>query len=116
MRLRKMVGEVKTETAMLGSEQREFERLEDRVRQLEKDNAEVRGELKFANHVVDIRHQQGRFESDIESEKGSRARANSETTQTLAAMDARLRVVERSVWLGTGGIIAVQIAIAYFSK
>lgn len=48
--------------------------------------------------------QVGRIESDIESEKGTRSRAN-------ADLEIRLRSVERSNWMGVGALALLQIIL-----
>lgn len=48
-----------------------------------------------------------RIVADIESEKGTRARANAEH-------DVRLRAVERAMYVGIGAIALLQIGLGVF--
>lgn len=50
-----------------------------------------------------------RIISDIESEKGTRSRASRELSEAVTALDKRLRLVEKSIWIAFGLLLAAQI-------
>lgn len=59
---------------------------------------------KLAERVSVLEASLSRIESDIESEKGTRNRLATD-------FEARIRSLERTIWKGTGAIIAIQIAV-----
>lgn len=50
-----------------------------------------------------------RLVSDQESEKRTRANANSIINQKLDTLDERGRKVERLIWMGLGGLAVLQV-------
>lgn len=61
----------------------------------------------LSERIVILETQVHRIVSDIESEKGTRSRANSN-------LDDRLRKVERTIYLATGGLAVLNIILAWF--
>jgi hypothetical protein len=73
--------------------------IEERVTSLEK-------------HFLVLDSQVHRIVADIESEKGTRARLNIALTDSIDGMDKRLRLVERSIWIGFGALGVIQFFLA----
>lgn len=59
--------------------------------------------------VIVMEAQVARIVSDIESEKGTRARAARELSDSIVTIDKRLRLVEKSIWIAFGLLLAAQI-------
>lgn len=55
--------------------------------------------------------QMERIVSDIESEKATRARVNSEIISQLQAIDQAQRKIEKIIWTGLGGLGVLQFAL-----
>jgi len=55
--------------------------------------------------------QLGRIVSDIESEKGTRSRLNSEFTHRLDQIDAQQRKLERIIYMGLGALGILQFLL-----
>lgn len=70
--------------------------------------------------VVEVRID--RMVSDIESEKGTRARANERLSNQIEALDKRLTRHDRLIWMAAGVLAALNIAtvvltaLSYFKK
>ena len=63
--------------------------------------------------MLNLHEQQlGRLLSDIESEKGTRARLNAEFTRRLDAIDASQRKLERIIYMAAGGLAVLQYLIS----
>lgn len=63
--------------------------------------------------ILIINTQLGRIISDIESEKATRARTSAAHTESLEALDKRLRVVEKSIWIAFGILAAIQVLLKF---
>jgi hypothetical protein len=63
-------------------------------------------------HFLVLDSQVRRIVADIESEKGTRARLNVTLTDSIESMDKRLRLVERSIWIGFGALGVIQFFLA----
>lgn len=61
--------------------------------------------------MTKVELQVGRIASDIESEKDSRARANSEILSQLRAIDTAQRKQEKMLWGGAGGLAVLQFLV-----
>jgi len=66
--------------------------------------------------VAVLEAQVGRITSDIESEKGTRARANSEIMETLKDIVRDQRKMEKIIYGGLGGLAALQFIIPLLFK
>lgn len=63
--------------------------------------------------ILVINTQLGRIVSDIESEKATRARVSASHTSSLEALEKRLRIVEKSIWIGFGALAAIQVFLKF---
>jgi hypothetical protein len=61
--------------------------------------------------VLILETQVQRIVSDIESEKGTRTRANQNVLDLMDVLDKRLRWVEKSIWIGFGLLLAAQVLL-----
>ena len=61
--------------------------------------------------VLVLETQLERIVSDIESEKGTRARVSQSLFDSMSALDKRLRLVEKSIWIGFGLLLAAQVLL-----
>ena len=59
-------------------------------------------------HFLVLETQVNRIVSDIQSEKATRNRSNVALTKAIEAIDKRVRVLEKSIWIGFGLLAAVQ--------
>lgn len=57
-----------------------------------------------------------RIVSDIESEKGTRARVNSDIIAQLHAIDTTQRKLEKMLWMGIGGLAVLQFLVPMVIK
>lgn len=60
---------------------------------------------RLERYQVRTEAQMDRIVSDIESEKGTRARSN-------ADLELRMRCVEKALWKGAGAIMALQVVLS----
>lgn len=75
----------------------------------------------IADKPIDVRvavleTQVDRIVSDLESEKGTRARVNIEINDKLDKIDDRGRKTERIIWMGLGGLGVLQFVIPVLFK
>lgn len=61
--------------------------------------------------ILDV--QVNRIVADIESEKETRNRVNQDLVVLLENQDKRLRIVEKSVWIGFGILAAIQVLLKF---
>lgn len=58
--------------------------------------------------VLIIHYQQQRIVSEVESEKGTRARLNADMLSGVRELEKRVRLLERAIWSGIGIILFVE--------
>lgn len=75
--------------------------------------SELKGAMLHERRIVMLEVQFNRFVADAESEKRTRAEVNREIKTALQAIDNRLRLTERAVWLGMGGLFVAQFVATY---
>lgn len=92
--------------SMLESEHRDLRELDKRISVLETQFA-------FERRISNTEIQQARFVSDLESEKGTRVRINAQLDNDIRSLGTRMSAVEKSVWMGVGILIAVQVLLNY---
>ena len=61
--------------------------------------------------VLILETQIERIIADIESEKGTRSRATQSLFEAMETLDKRLRLVEKSIWVGFGLLLAAQLLL-----
>jgi hypothetical protein len=66
--------------------------------------------------VAILETQIGRISSDIESEKGTRARINDRIMESLSTIDAAQRKTEKILWTGLGALGVLQFVIPLLFK
>lgn len=66
--------------------------------------------------IAILETQMGRIVSDIESEKDTRARVNSEIMESLRAIDSAQRKTEKIIWSGLGALAVLQFALSVIFK
>lgn len=62
--------------------------------------------------ITELEAQIARLVSDQASEKGTRARTNSEFTRRLDQIDANQRKLERIIYMGCGGLAVLQFFLS----
>lgn len=62
--------------------------------------------------LTQLEAQIDRLVSDAESEKGTRARVNSDFTKRLDTIDENQRKLERIIYMGLGGLAVLQFLLA----
>lgn len=70
----------------------------------------------FEIRLVKLEAQAARLVSDMESEKDTRARTSSELFLKLDKLDDRFRSIERKVWMGAGGLVALELILRLAGK
>lgn len=91
------------------NDQREIQDLKERILRLET-------QYGFSKEIRDLSVSDARIVSDAESEKGTRARVNTEIDHKLDKLDTRMRIVERLVFIGIGLSLAGQFILAFVLK
>lgn len=66
--------------------------------------------------VAILETQVHRLVSDVTSEKETRARSNSNLSEQLTGLDDRQRKIEKIIYMGLGGLAALQFIIAVVKK
>lgn len=61
--------------------------------------------------ITQMEAQLERLTSDQESEKGTRARVNTEFSRRLDQIDANQRKLERIIYMGLGGLAVLQFLL-----
>ena len=70
-------------------------------------NPDQRVEL-LEKQILIVHYQQQRIVSEIESEKGTRARLNADMLAGVRELEKRVRLLERAIWSGIGIILFVE--------
>lgn len=70
---------------------------------------ESRPDRPVTERILALELQVERLVSDAMSEKGTRARANIEINGKLDSLDERSRKMERILYMGMGGLAALQV-------
>lgn len=63
--------------------------------------------------ILVLHYQQERLVSDVESEKGTRARLNSDMLAGVRDLEKRVRLLERAIWSGIGVVIFFEFLLKY---
>lgn len=70
----------------------------------------------LSERIIALEIQVERMISDIESEKGTRARANEERKRQIEKIEVRLFSVEKSLWFGVGALAAFELVLKLIFK
>lgn len=69
--------------------------------------------LPVSERLLMLESEVGRLQSDYESEKGTRARANADILAELKLIRSDVEAMQRKIWMAIGGVGAVTWLIEF---